>query len=555
MSTCTFNATGSNADAPAADQSHPLTTMPFTILHELAEECMCPISQALMVDPVIAADGHTYDRTQIEKWFRQQEHDGQTPPTSPQTREPLSDQRLVSNMALRRTIERLVNSGRLDVRVADEWRAVKEASRQTAMNAIRERSLACAPIGTRVAINVLLVPCQEANVENEILLGSRSLADMRVDLHVATQVGGGGLFGNASPTRGRLLISNLSVGAAVCCLEVNDRSLESVEKIKCILQDPPSLPPSGSMPEDALLAAVFPQSPGLVHHSDDSGACFTETCLALEHIVRRLATIENGLPSSVQAEWKVLDKELQARRRRSKLSSLRFLLGLTSLKTNAVVNAVDDNGVFTLAFPCFTQSPELAEGSNSNEAMPMTQAPSDFIGPGGVVADPQGPRRQRTSLFGAPAAGGGLFGQSTAASRTASPAALPAASPTDSHDSQRDLHRGNASREDGDHTPSSSAPTANTSEGLFGGSAGGLFGGNADNSVVAFGGGLFGVAARGPFRGRNAASGSEGQLVNPGSTTHTAEGVLLSPGNATPLAGGLFASTSHAPPTGAGFLV
>ena len=29
----------------------------------------CPISMEIMRDPVIAADGHTYERVEIESWF------------------------------------------------------------------------------------------------------------------------------------------------------------------------------------------------------------------------------------------------------------------------------------------------------------------------------------------------------------------------------------------------------------------------------------------------------------------------------------------------------
>ena len=32
-------------------------------------EFLCPISQELMVEPVVAADGHSYDQVEIEKWF------------------------------------------------------------------------------------------------------------------------------------------------------------------------------------------------------------------------------------------------------------------------------------------------------------------------------------------------------------------------------------------------------------------------------------------------------------------------------------------------------
>ena len=31
---------------------------------------MCPITQDLMNDPVIAADSHTYERTAIERWLQ-----------------------------------------------------------------------------------------------------------------------------------------------------------------------------------------------------------------------------------------------------------------------------------------------------------------------------------------------------------------------------------------------------------------------------------------------------------------------------------------------------
>ena len=30
---------------------------------------ICPITQAVMVDPVVTADGHTYEREAIEQWF------------------------------------------------------------------------------------------------------------------------------------------------------------------------------------------------------------------------------------------------------------------------------------------------------------------------------------------------------------------------------------------------------------------------------------------------------------------------------------------------------
>jgi hypothetical protein len=48
--------------------------------------------QAVLVDPVIAADGHTYERSAMEQWIAAHN-------TSPVTEQPLTHTRLVTNMA------------------------------------------------------------------------------------------------------------------------------------------------------------------------------------------------------------------------------------------------------------------------------------------------------------------------------------------------------------------------------------------------------------------------------------------------------------------------
>lgn len=58
----------------------------------------CPISRERMVDPVVAADGHTYERAAIEAWFAQHS-------TSPMTREKMWNQKLLPNHALRNAID------------------------------------------------------------------------------------------------------------------------------------------------------------------------------------------------------------------------------------------------------------------------------------------------------------------------------------------------------------------------------------------------------------------------------------------------------------------
>ena len=54
------------------------------------DDLQCPISQELMRDPVVAADGRTYERAQIAEWIRSHN-------TSPMTNERLDHKHLCSN--------------------------------------------------------------------------------------------------------------------------------------------------------------------------------------------------------------------------------------------------------------------------------------------------------------------------------------------------------------------------------------------------------------------------------------------------------------------------
>jgi len=55
------------------------------------------VVQKVMVEPVIAGDGHTYERSAMKHWLQQ--HD-----TSPVTHLPLPHKRLVSNVVIRSAI-------------------------------------------------------------------------------------------------------------------------------------------------------------------------------------------------------------------------------------------------------------------------------------------------------------------------------------------------------------------------------------------------------------------------------------------------------------------
>jgi hypothetical protein len=67
--------------------------------------CMCPITNAIMVDPVQASDGYTYERSAIEQWLQQQQR-RYIPMTSPMTRAPMKSSELVPNRAIRDAIEK-----------------------------------------------------------------------------------------------------------------------------------------------------------------------------------------------------------------------------------------------------------------------------------------------------------------------------------------------------------------------------------------------------------------------------------------------------------------
>jgi hypothetical protein len=68
-------------------------------MDEVTDILKCPI----MRDPVVADDGHTYERSAIAEWVKRKG-------TSPLTRERMSSH-FVPNMAIRKMIERLKSRG------------------------------------------------------------------------------------------------------------------------------------------------------------------------------------------------------------------------------------------------------------------------------------------------------------------------------------------------------------------------------------------------------------------------------------------------------------
>ncbi|KAK9817751.1 hypothetical protein WJX72_001623 [[Myrmecia] bisecta] len=73
----------------------------------LAAFFSCPISGEVFRDPVLAADGHTYERVDIRRWLRRKN-------TSPQTRQPLPIKVLVPNHMVRSAVQELIHGGMLE---------------------------------------------------------------------------------------------------------------------------------------------------------------------------------------------------------------------------------------------------------------------------------------------------------------------------------------------------------------------------------------------------------------------------------------------------------
>ena len=67
----------------------------------MRDMCICPITQELMVDPVMTTDGHTYERVAIERWFANGTR------RSPKTNAVLEDTSVFPNVLVRQLIAEL----------------------------------------------------------------------------------------------------------------------------------------------------------------------------------------------------------------------------------------------------------------------------------------------------------------------------------------------------------------------------------------------------------------------------------------------------------------
>ena len=94
-------------------------------LADIAKEFICPITQELPFDPVMAKDGKIYERTAILEWFRKK--DGEA--TSPSTGKVIGTE-LLPAVQVRNTIESLIKSGAIEGEAAEAWQKKLEQEKE-----------------------------------------------------------------------------------------------------------------------------------------------------------------------------------------------------------------------------------------------------------------------------------------------------------------------------------------------------------------------------------------------------------------------------------------
>jgi ankyrin repeat protein len=95
------------------------------------EELYCPITSELFQDPVVTADGHTYEREAIAKWLAS--HD-----TSPLTGKRLSSKQLIPNLRVKSMV---LEFGRSIISPARFWKSVETGDLKTLQSSTFTKSV------------------------------------------------------------------------------------------------------------------------------------------------------------------------------------------------------------------------------------------------------------------------------------------------------------------------------------------------------------------------------------------------------------------------------
>ena len=99
-----------------ADQSEEASKKMRKSINDVAADLVCPITQELPFDPVMAEDGKIYERKAILEWFSTKP----PPITSPSTNARMG-KRLLPAIQTKNTISTLIKSGAIEGDLADAW--------------------------------------------------------------------------------------------------------------------------------------------------------------------------------------------------------------------------------------------------------------------------------------------------------------------------------------------------------------------------------------------------------------------------------------------------
>jgi len=112
---------------PHSETRNKHETTPEATVEALKHAHICPITQSLFVDPVVAADGNTYERTAIEKWLAAHS-------TSPLNNEELPSKTVYPSITVRQAVTGIISAGSLagiDNAAAAAWHVASGQKKHT----------------------------------------------------------------------------------------------------------------------------------------------------------------------------------------------------------------------------------------------------------------------------------------------------------------------------------------------------------------------------------------------------------------------------------------
>jgi hypothetical protein len=95
------------SDKPKEEESKEVGPIKMNRLKgmKIRDEFICPITYELMREPVVAMDGHTYEKSAIEKWLKT----NQISPRSGESMETIT----IPNINLKKLIQDIINEVRI----------------------------------------------------------------------------------------------------------------------------------------------------------------------------------------------------------------------------------------------------------------------------------------------------------------------------------------------------------------------------------------------------------------------------------------------------------